>query len=250
MKNIRRLFWAILVLAFAGCDPAPQGATSAQANPPNQNSRPGDSPSIKINYSWFGNTDTPGKLDAVLTRKNYYVVLDGSGSMAGRQGGEVKLVAAKAAIKIFASSVPQDANLGLLAFDGQGISERVSLGVNNRPAFNRKLDEVDDRSGTPLKSAITAAYDRIREQARRQLGYGEYHLVIVTDGEADFGEDPRGIVDRMLGESPIIIHTIGFGIGEGHSLNQKGRTIYRTADDRAGLQKGLAEILAESDRFN
>ena len=82
------------------------------------------------------------------------------------------------------------------------------------------------------------------------MGYGEYHLVIVTDGEANDGEDPREAVDALLAKSPVVLHTIGFCIGETHSLNQKGRVFYQSADNPEELRKGLTDVLAEATSFN
>jgi hypothetical protein len=54
----------------------------------------------------------------------------------------------------------------------------------------------------------------------------------------------------MLAESPVVLHTIGFCIGEAHALNQPGRTYYRAADDPGALRRGLDEVLAESPVFD
>ena len=250
MKKVTtNILWVLVAFTLAGCEPSPQGATAVKANPPPHAQTAQAPQAPKAVPAWFGDSTGVGALEVDLTKKNYYVVLDGSGSMRDRAGGEVKIVAAKKAISAFAALVPATANLGLLAFDGNGITERVPLGTSNRPQFAKRLEEVNADSGTPLRSAITEAYARIRAQARKQLGYGEYHLVIVTDGEANGGEDPRSIVNKILGESTVVIHTIGFDISTNHSLNQRGRTMYRTAADRAGLEKGLKEVLAEAEKF-
>ncbi|MFA6158823.1 MAG: vWA domain-containing protein [Candidatus Paceibacterota bacterium] len=243
MKVFSKILLAFgIITIVAGCDVSQQG-TDLRASG-------SSTPAAKAPSAWFGATDTVAlKLDSSLMRKNYYIILDGSSSMEGRAGGDVKIVAAKDAISRFAKSIPPDANLGLFVFNDAGVSERVPLGTGNRPRFMSALGTVSAGGGTPLRSAITNAYERIRAQAQRQLGYGEYHLVIVTDGEANFGEDPRDIVDKIVSESPVVLHTIGFGIDEGHSLNQKGKVFYKSAADKAALQKGLADVVAESDKF-
>ena len=102
---------------------------------------------------------------------------------------------------------------------------------------------------TPLRSALTQARGKIEAQARRQLGYGEYHLVVVTDGEALPNEDPRAIVNSIIAATPIVLHTIGFCIDAKHSLNQPGRILYRQANDLDELKKGLQNVLAEAPSF-
>ena len=194
----------------------------------------------------------PGAVAADLTARNFYVVFDGSGSMSERacQGDGRKIEQAKAALAVFAKAAPRNANIGLLVFDSKGISERVPLGLDNREEFMRQIAAVQPSGGTPLSNAITQARQRLEVQARRQHGYGEYNLVVVTDGEASSGQDPRAAVNDMLARSPIVLHTIGFCISASHSLNQKGRTVYRAANDRADIERGLEAVLAEAPKFS
>ena len=100
-----------------------------------------------------------------------------------------------------------------------------------------------------MRSAAEAGYKALTEQAKKQLGYGEYHLVIVTDGEASSNEDPESAVRQILRDSPVQIHTIGFCIGEGHSLNIPGQTYYAAAGSPEELDAGLAQVLAEADDY-
>ncbi|MBI5210581.1 MAG: VWA domain-containing protein [Elusimicrobia bacterium] len=188
-----------------------------------------------------------------LTMRNYYVILDGSGSMAdkGCSGDVPKLDAAKKALSDFSKAVPRNAQLGLLSFDGRGVAERVPLGLDNRDRFMEEVQKVAAGANTPLRSAISMGIVKLEDAARRQLGYGEYNLVVVTDGEAvPESEDPRGVVNAVLGRTPIAIHTIGFCIGANHSLNQPGRTLYKTAQNPQELKAGLEDVLAESEKFD
>jgi Ca-activated chloride channel family protein len=191
------------------------------------------------------------KSDAML-RRNYYVVLDGSGSMQDRgcSGGMSKFDSAVEALNTFFAGIPEDANVGLLVFDHHGFSERVPLGVNNRTQLRQALQEARPNGGTPLSRAVEAGYEALTREAGQQLGYGEYHLVIVTDGEANQGFDPTEIVNRIIDRTAIVIHTIGYCIGSGHSLNQPGRTLYSTADSAASLSRELQAVLAEAETFD
>jgi uncharacterized protein YegL len=193
----------------------------------------------------------PDKLAQDLTARNFYVVLDGSGSMSERacMGDGRKMDQAKAALETFSKAVPRNANLGLLVFDSRGVQEHVPLALDNRPNFLRQVAITAPSGGTPLRDAVALARQRLEDQARRQLGYGEYTLVVVTDGEASGGQDPRPVVNDMLARTPIIIHTIGFCINTRHSLNQPGRTVYKAANDRADLERGLEAALAEAPAF-
>ncbi len=196
----------------------------------------------------------PAKVDRVaqdLTARNFYVVLDGSGSMSERacMGDGRKMDQAKAALDAFSKAVPRNANLGLAVFDSRGVQERVPLATDNRAAFLQQVQATTPSGGTPLRAAIALARQRMEDQARRQLGYGEYNLIVVTDGEASSGQDPRAVVNDILARSPIVVHTIGFCISSNHSLNQAGRTVYKAANDRASLERGLEAALAEAPAF-
>jgi Ca-activated chloride channel family protein len=56
-------------------------------------------------------------------------------------------------------------------------------------------------------------------------------------------------VDKLLGESPVVLQTIGFCIGAKHALNQAGRTMYKEANNVEELRQGLADVLAEAPQF-
>lgn len=182
--------------------------------------------------------------DKDVGRKNYYIIFDGSGSMRGQ-----KIAIAKKALVQFIQMIPAGANIALLAFDAHGVSERAAFG-STREKIIAEVNAVAPQGWTPLGIAVETAYSKICAQARRQLGYGEYYIVIVTDGIATDGERLPAITAKVLRESPVVIHTIGFDIGAGHTLNQPGLTSYRTAQNFRELSEGLGEVLAESEKFS
>ena len=184
-----------------------------------------------------------------------YFVLDASGSMSDAACGskDAKLAIAKKAIQEVFATLGPDIKLGLAVFNGPTIKELVSLGngPENRQAFMQAIQGVRAGGGTPLKSAIRHAYGKINAFAQRQLGYGAYYrLAIVTDGDPDMSEDPRGIVDQIFNESPVDVMTIGFCIGATHALNQPGKTTYVEASDFESLRKGLRTVLAEAPGYS
>ncbi len=184
--------------------------------------------------------------------KNYYVILDGSGSMKDKKcsGDQSKATVAVNALQKFASAVPSDANLGLLVFDRNGTRELLPLRSGNREAFQSALGKLEVGGGTPLKTAIEKGLQAIETQARAQLGYGEYNIVVVTDGDASRKEEPETIVETITSRTPVILQTIGFCIGTNHALNQPGRTVYRAANNPKELVEGLESVLAESESFD
>lgn len=210
--------------------------------------------SLKKIGSWpfSGGQQDVALLDSNLNRKNFVLIFDGSGSMAEKKcsGSQTKAEVAKNAVNEWSASVPEDANLGLVAFDQSALSVRLPLGMHNRDQFQDEILAVAPNYQTPLAASIEMAYQMLTEQGRRQLGYGEYIVVVVTDGIANDPAALGHVVSRILSDSPVMINTIGFCIAANHSLNQKGRTFYRAANDPAALRQGLQDVLAESESFD
>ncbi len=191
-------------------------------------------------------------LASSLVRKNFVLILDGSGSMSKQQcsGNFTKSQVAKQAVADWSASVPDDANLGLIVFDKNSFSIRLPLGTGNRDKFRAEVDKVVPDYKTPLTKSLNTAYAMLTKQGRSQLGYGEYTAVIVTDGVANDINALEQSVNMVLASSPIMIHTIGFCIASSHSLNRVGRTVYKAADNPAELRQGLQDVLAESESFD
>ena len=187
------------------------------------------------------------------TTRNFYFIMDGSGSMNERTtrdcGGDQqfrdKMAGAGWAIKKFLENIPADVNIGLFVFDLNGKREVVPLGIANRDKFLKAVDDIQAGSGTPLALAIRYGTDRLIQQYKKQLGYGEFRLVVVTDGKA------AGIPEAALyaAKHGIPIYTIGLCVGSDHPLRHYSVS-YRAADNFADLSKGLADTLAELPNFD
>ena len=186
--------------------------------------------------------------------RNFYFVFDGSGSMkdpppASSQGDHSvpsKIVGAKWAVNEFMKNVPKNVNLGLFVFDARGEREVLPLGPNNRQKFLDDINAVQAKNGTPLGDAIGKGALALAKQYKRQLGYGEYKLIVITDGEAD-DRIENGITTAMKYNIPI--YTIGFGIGPTHSL-RKYSISYRSADSAKQVESALEQAAAELDVFD
>ena len=83
-----------------------------------------------------------------------------------------------------------------------------------------------------------------------QNSYGQYNIVVLTDGDASDGHGMQQIVYTILKDSPIKITTIGFCVGENHSLHQPGQTVYKTANKPEDLAERFKSVLTEAPAFN
>lgn len=191
------------------------------------------------------------ELAANLTAKNYLLVFDGSGSMNDSEcsAGKTKIEAAKAAVAEWSKTVPEDANLGVVAFY-QSKWASLPMSSGKRDGFTDFIKSLNAGGTTPLTEAFEKAYKELTRQGQSQLGYGEYTIVSVTDGYANDADSLSQWVRYILSDSPITIYTIGFCIGKKHSLNQPGYTVYKAADNPDELRRGLKEVLAESETFD
>ncbi|MBI2639681.1 MAG: VWA domain-containing protein [Candidatus Sungbacteria bacterium] len=247
------------VVALSACDgsaPLSSGSTNAAGSQSNGTAQ--SIPGFAVRANW---PPSPAKGEEVLLvenllANNYYFIADFSGSMRENacNSREPKADVAKRVLSEVAAEVPVGANLGLLVFNSDhGVKELVPLGVGqeHRRAFKGAVGALRADGGTPLSTAIKAGYEKLMIQARRQRGYGEYHLVVVTDGEANFGYDPTDAVNEIIATSPVVVDVAGFCIGLKHSLNQVGRTNYREASSPESLREALlAAVLAESPVFD
>ena len=114
-----------------------------------------------------------------------------------------KIIVAQKAVKRFIEMVPEEANIGLTAFDRNGNFERAPLG-SSRESILKAVDRITAGRSTPLGRSVRIAYKKLRIQAKKQLGYGDYNLVIITDGLATDGMRLIRSVRRILRESPVI----------------------------------------------
>ena len=187
--------------------------------------------------------------DKMITR-NFVVIFDDSGSMGyGDADGNRKIDTAKNAVVEWSNSVPDGANVGLVSFHN-GVWSLQPLTPTSKKQLISAVRNIKHGGGTPLSGAFQASFHMLTKQGLRQLGYGEYTLVVITDGQADNDSQLNQWVRFVLNNSPIQIYTIGFGIGTAHTLNQPGLTQYKPAENLAELRKGLKEVLAESEAFD
>ncbi|MCP3958517.1 MAG: VWA domain-containing protein [bacterium] len=185
--------------------------------------------------------------------RNFYFIFDGSGSMKSEPGGGCrgdqtfgsKLEGAQWAVEEFLAKVPEDVHIGLYVFDRNGRREVVPLAAGNRQAFLNAVNNIHAGGGTPLAEGIQLGVDKLVEQYQRQLGYGEFRLVVVTDGRA--GSIPSAA--RFAAQYGMPIYAIGLCIDEDHPLRRYAVS-YRAADSFDDLAQGLEETLAELPAFD
>lgn len=174
--------------------------------------------------------------------QNVIVVVDDSGSMLDRmKSGTSRIQAAKQALRVVLSNLPADAQAGVLALNQGWILPLQSV---DRNQLSHQIDRLDAGGGTPLGSCFKMAADELLTLRGKQI-YGDYRLLVVTDGEAN----DRGKLDAALADvlsRGITVDVIGVDMQADHSLATRVHN-YRRADDPSSLEQAIAASLAESD---
>lgn len=249
---MRAKYLLILLAACLGCSCRP-AQTPPKTRPMPQPPR-GTAPATAVVRVQIPLDDKNGRAD--LTR-NFYFIFDSSGSMGeavrktDRSGKQFvrRIDATRWAVQEFLGKVPDDVHLGLWVFNASGSREVVPIGPAkaNRNAFLSAVQATQPGNGTPLTESIIAGVDRLVAQYKRQLGYGEYRLAVVTDGEPTGRPLPEAV--DYAAKYGIPIYTIGVCMNQDHSLRQHSLS-YRAADNAEEMASALEETLAETKSFD
>ncbi len=260
MIRLSSIFITVLMLIFLfGCSeepPPPKPAavpspSTTMNKPPEAATRPAVGSLASKVWPFITDDQEAKSLAKNPVTQNYIVIFDGSGSMGDVKcsAGRKKIDVAKEAVTEWSKTLPEDANIGLVAFHNDGWIFG-KLGETGRLDFIKGIQSLRYGGKTPLSKAFDHAYRDITNQGQKQLGYGEYTIVVVTDGIANSPRQLFQTVETIQAATPITIYTIGFCIGDKHSLNQPGKTVYKAADNPETLRQGLKEVLAESVTFD
>jgi Ca-activated chloride channel family protein len=147
------------------------------------------------------------------------VMIDGSGSMAGRMGGKTKLELARGAALSFVQGLPASVHASLLVFGQQGNNSEGGKAKScsaidivapmsiDRGGFRTALGQVPAVGWTPLAAAL----DRAETLLSASSVPGEQIIYVVSDGEETCGGDPVAAAARInKGRTRAIVNVIGF----------------------------------------
>ncbi|WP_194435381.1 vWA domain-containing protein [Vibrio fluminensis] len=251
MKNLYcSVAMGLAAISLGGCSEAETKITSAIKS---VSGVKGESYAFRgADQSWPG----AGNADLVLADNkdtaNYYVIFDGSGSMQETEcgNGSQRIEVAKQAVGTFFDALPKNANVGLIIFDAKGTRNAVPLKPNDPDLLKSFTNDSSFGGGTPLGYTLDYAYKELMKQGQMQQGYGEFNIVVLTDGAASDPDDMEKAIEHITYNSPVSLHTIGFCLGDSHALNKKGVINYQPAANAAELVKGLQSVLAESPSFD
>ena len=183
-----------------------------------------------------------------LNDRSVEIVVDASRSMWGRMGGEPKMVVAKEILEDVSYWFPEDLDLALRAYGSTSPSDNIDcadstllvpFGEGNRDPIRRAIAGLRPLGQTPIAYALN--------QAARDFGtlQSDRALVLVTDGIESCGGDPVQAA-RELREQGIMVHLIGFGLG--NAADEDAASLQAVADASGGryVTAGSAEELKQA----
>ncbi len=184
-----------------------------------------------------------------IHKDNIVVILDASGSMQDKFSGDrtkSKMEAAKAALQEVLAKVPDDTWIGLLVFSGANIRNEwvYPLGEKDTQKLIAAINLPQPGGGTPLGKYIRIGANRLLEERAKQYNYGNYRLLIVTDGEASDAAQVEYYTPEILNRQ-IRVDVIGVDMETDHML-AKVVDSYRRADNPGELVAAVSQILAET----
>ncbi|HEY6563309.1 MAG TPA: vWA domain-containing protein, partial [Pirellulaceae bacterium] len=107
----------------------------------------------------------------------------------------------------------------------------------------RAIQDVSAWGGTPLGEFMKTAADALL-LARSKDFYGEYRLLVVTDGEATDPDVLAAYLPDIMSRG-LTVDVIGVDMRGNHSLATQVDS-YRRADDPTSLTRAIREVFAET----
>lgn len=180
------------------------------------------------------------------TGKVVVIVLDDSGSMnKSMAGNEPKMVVAKRAINRVIETLPPNTQLGILLMNGASAAKGwlVPLGPLDAGEASRRVSALAADGGTPLGASMKRGLDELLK-LRDERPYGDYRLLVVTDGEASDADVLKRNLPLVVSRG-VVLDVIGVDMQADHSLAKRSHS-YRRANDAQSFEKALKEVFAES----
>ncbi|KAB7706538.1 VWA domain-containing protein [Bacillus aerolatus] len=156
---------------------------------------------------------------------NVVVLMDASGSMKAEVPGGVKMDLAKETIQAFASELPKETNISLLAYGHvgtgsdadkvkscQAIESVFPLAKYDKASFNEAADSFQASGWTPLAGAINKASDILSAYPSDEYANIVY---IVSDGVETCDGDPVAAAKKLQVQNiQAKVNIIGFNVDD------------------------------------
>ena len=160
----------------------------------------------------------PARAQEEIERTNVVIVLDASGSMAGRMNGQVKMDLARNVVRELVDNMPSDMKLGLIVYGARSAREKndcqdIEVLRTVQPVQSQVIDaalnQLKPRGMTPIGASLRRGAEALKGLP------GKSTIVLISDGTETCGSDPCQVA-REVRESTGIdvkVHSVGLDIG-------------------------------------
>lgn len=181
------------------------------------------------------------------------IILDGSGSMAGRIDGRTKAEIAQETVATVLDALPEEREIGLMAYGHRtkGDCKDIELIVPPAPgtaaAIRQAVTGMKFLGKTPLTDAVRKAAEELRYTEEKAT------VVLVTDGIESCNADPCALGRELeQGGVGFTAHVVGFGLTKKDGaavacLAEETGGRYLAANDAAGLADALMQTVAVTE---
>ncbi|MCG8443610.1 MAG: VWA domain-containing protein, partial [Caulobacterales bacterium] len=140
------------------------------------------------------------------------LVLDGSGSMWGRAGGQVKLLTARGAIGEALGQLPAERRLGLVSYGHTLTEDCGDVAVLAQPGTDRApvrqaVNTLNPTGVAPLSSAVERAAEALNHTEQKAT------VVVIADGGDNCRRNPCQVAEALEADgADFTAHVIGFHV--------------------------------------
>lgn len=184
---------------------------------------------------------------AVAAEPAMLFILDASGSMWGRAGGEPKIASAQSALLDLVNGTPARIQVGLMAYGHRKKGDCTDIELITPPGGERdtithRIDNINPKGKTPIGASLILAGKQL---AARE---DETTLVLVSDGLETCGSDPCATARQLREQGhKLVIHVVGFAVdskatGQLQCIAQAGGGQYFAADNADALRDALIQV--------
>lgn len=199
-----------------------------------------------LDENWFDNSNRAQMVGgqsnlSSMMAKNVYLILDASSTTTKSScfGYGSKHQVMESAVYDFIDELPSNTNLGVIRFDANGPNEITSLEPVNGTFLKQLLSETNAGGANPVSITVSYAYKSLQKQAIKQQGYGEYHIVLLTDGGSDNESELLAATRTITESSPVVIHAYDFCPRSNNVLSSKSNIDYKPLHNEENLRNAI-----------
>lgn len=186
------------------------------------------------------------------------LVLDSSGSMKEKVGGDTKIAVAKAALNVVVRKLPATAQVGLRVYGATIFDRRdkgactdsqlvVPIGTENRAELTAEIATYKPYGETPISYSL-------RQAAKDLGGSGRRTIVLVSDGEETCKADPCATAAAIAKQGiDLKIDVIGLRVNakarsQLRCVAAKGNGTYYDAENKQQIEDSLDKLATRALR--